>query len=204
MKKYIYCLLLIANCLLANAQDLDNASQIGQITRNQEVWGLQVNDSTLLKGIVLFINIEGDSSTTVSFSPDAIHLTNYHRTATNTGSYFEIKNGLAQMGSITESLDSTNNLTVDTNKFYWVYKGITQYSFPQQKASSAKRVLTDVSATGALTWENVAFATGDSVTIYALTPAAGSVYYCTNCTGSGITGRIVSYFGAAWRRLLFD
>lgn len=44
----------------------------------------------------------------------------------------------------------------------------------------------------------------DSVTIYALTPANGTVAYCNNCTGSGITGRIVAYIGSAWRRLTFN
>ena len=44
----------------------------------------------------------------------------------------------------------------------------------------------------------------DSVTIYALTPAPGTVAYCNNCSGSGVTGRIVAYIGSAWRRLTFN
>lgn len=44
----------------------------------------------------------------------------------------------------------------------------------------------------------------DSATIYALTPTPGTQYYCSNCTGNGITGRIVAYIGAAWRRLTFE
>lgn len=44
----------------------------------------------------------------------------------------------------------------------------------------------------------------DSATIYALTPTKNATVYCNNCTGNGITGRIVAYIGAAWRRLLFD
>ncbi len=44
----------------------------------------------------------------------------------------------------------------------------------------------------------------DSATIYALTPASGTEVFCSNCTGNGITGRILSYIGAAWRRLLFE
>jgi hypothetical protein len=44
----------------------------------------------------------------------------------------------------------------------------------------------------------------DSVTLYAITPANGTLAYCNNCTGSGVTGRIVAYIGAAWRRLQFD
>ena len=44
----------------------------------------------------------------------------------------------------------------------------------------------------------------DSATIYALTPQEGAVYHCTDCTGDGITGRIVTYIGAMWRRLKFE
>lgn len=44
----------------------------------------------------------------------------------------------------------------------------------------------------------------DSVTIYALTPAAGTFQYCTDCTGNGITGRLLGYIGAAWRRFTIE
>lgn len=44
----------------------------------------------------------------------------------------------------------------------------------------------------------------DSATVYALTPSKGAIYYCTDCTGDGITGRIVTYIGAMWRRLAFE
>lgn len=44
----------------------------------------------------------------------------------------------------------------------------------------------------------------DSASIYALTPMAGTQYYCTDCSGNGITGRIVAFIGSAWRRLLFE
>ncbi len=46
----------------------------------------------------------------------------------------------------------------------------------------------------------------DSVTIYAITPSGDKVTFafCNNCTGGGVTGRILAYFGAAWRRLNFD
>jgi hypothetical protein len=53
-------------------------------------------------------------------------------------------------------------------------------------------------------WGVTAFTTSDSATIYATTPAGGTTYYCSDCSGSGITGRIVSYIGAAWRRLTFN
>lgn len=38
----------------------------------------------------------------------------------------------------------------------------------------------------------------------ALNPAEFTLYSCTDCTGNGITGRIVAYIGAAWRRLTFE
>lgn len=46
----------------------------------------------------------------------------------------------------------------------------------------------------------------DSVSIYAITPQGGegSQVFCTNCTGNGITGRLLTWIGAAWRRLLFE
>ena len=44
----------------------------------------------------------------------------------------------------------------------------------------------------------------DSVTIYALTPANGTMTYCNNCTGSGVTGRVVVFINSAWRRLTFN
>jgi hypothetical protein len=44
----------------------------------------------------------------------------------------------------------------------------------------------------------------DSATIYAIAPVNGTQVFCSDCTGNGITGRIVAYIGAAWRRLLFD
>ena len=53
-------------------------------------------------------------------------------------------------------------------------------------------------------WQSTGFASADSATIYRLVPTAGATFYCTNCTGSGVTGRLVSYFGSAWRRLKYD
>ena len=59
-------------------------------------------------------------------------------------------------------------------------------------------------ASGNASWSPTAFTPSDSVTIYALSPTEGTSYYCTDCTGDGITGRIVTYIGAMWRRLKFD
>ncbi len=62
------------------------------------------------------------------------------------------------------------------------------------------KVLTS-DASGLATWGVTAFTQSDSATIYATTPTVGTTYLCTNCSGSGITGRIVSYYGSAWRRI---
>ena len=59
-------------------------------------------------------------------------------------------------------------------------------------------------ANGNATWSPTSFTPSDSATIYALTPAEGTSYFCTDCTGDGITGRIVTYIGAMWRRLKFE
>lgn len=67
----------------------------------------------------------------------------------------------------------------------------------------AGKVLTS-DADGNATWQPSSTTPLDSATIYALTPTLGAQYYCNNCTGNGITGRIVAYIGAAWRRLIFE
>jgi hypothetical protein len=62
------------------------------------------------------------------------------------------------------------------------------------------KVLTS-DALGMATWEASSRVSADSATIYALTPTPGTQYYCNNCTGGGITGRVVYYAGSAWRRI---
>jgi len=67
----------------------------------------------------------------------------------------------------------------------------------------AGKVLTS-DANGLASWQPTSFTASDSATIYALTPANGTTYFCSDCSGDGVTGRIVSYFGSLWRRLKFD
>lgn len=67
-------------------------------------------------------------------------------------------------------------------------------------SQGAGKVLTS-DANGLASWTGTAFTQSDSATIYALTPAAGTTFTCTNCSGSGITGRVVYYMGGAWRRV---
>lgn len=89
------------------------------------------------------------------------------------------------------TLDSTNGTTIRGNLKYL------------NASEGAGKVLTSDS-NGLSQWSASSTAQADSATIYALTPAPGTQYYCTDCTGNGITGRIVAYIGAAWRRLQFD
>jgi hypothetical protein len=44
----------------------------------------------------------------------------------------------------------------------------------------------------------------DSAAIDGLTPAAGYFIYCTDCTGNGLTGRLLLHDGTAWRRLSYE
>lgn len=62
------------------------------------------------------------------------------------------------------------------------------------------KVLTS-DAGGLASWGVTRFTPSDSATIYATTPAAGTTYTCTDCSGTGVTGRIVYYMDSAWRRV---
>ena len=44
----------------------------------------------------------------------------------------------------------------------------------------------------------------DSATLYATSAANGTIRYCSDCTSNGITGKLVMYLGAMWRRLAFE
>lgn len=96
---------------------------------------------------------------------------------------------------------SVNNTLADSTG------NINLYQFDsikiQDGTQSANYVLTS-DANGLASWGVTSFTTSDSATIYALTPANGTSYFCSDCSGSGVTGRIVSYFGSLWRRLKFD
>lgn len=67
----------------------------------------------------------------------------------------------------------------------------------------AGKVLTS-DANGVAIWDTTSFTTADSATIYAITPTPGTTYYCSNCSGNGVTGRIVCFIGSLWRRLSFQ
>jgi len=62
------------------------------------------------------------------------------------------------------------------------------------------RVVGTVQVDSLLTLNN----TLDSAFIYSLAPSKPALVFCSDCTGNGITGRIVAYIGAAWRRLTFE
>lgn len=67
------------------------------------------------------------------------------------------------------------------------------------------KVIGNTQITGNITIDSCMKLPGaDSVTIYATSPDPGTINYCIDCTGNGVTGRFVGYFGAAWRRFLFE
>lgn len=51
---------------------------------------------------------------------------------------------------------------------------------------------------GAIT--EMTFVGMDSVTMVAQTPLNGTTTFCTNCSGTGVTGRFYDYYGGTWRR----
>ena len=105
-----------------------------------------------------------------------------------------------QGGHLSSSYNNGNNfnaLIVDTAL---LINGTIQITDGTQGSG---KVLTS-NAYGLASWQATSFTTSDSATIYALTPANGTTYFCSNCSGSSVTGRIVSYFGSLWRRLKFD
>lgn len=78
--------------------------------------------------------------------------------------------------------------------------GATNATFSLKIENSAATSLLQVRDDGVS-----AFASLDSVTAYALTtPPAGGIVYCNNCTGNGITGRLLAYIASAWRRITFE
>ena len=107
----------------------------------------------------------------------------------------------------TSSNDSITNIYVKPNQvsFQFVDAGTSrgQYTFPTD-TGSVGNILTVISNDGngnsQLGWQVSTFTPSDSVTIYATTPAAGTVYFCTDCTGNGFTGHPVYYAASMWRR----
>lgn len=44
----------------------------------------------------------------------------------------------------------------------------------------------------------------DSVSIYATTPAEFTIRSCSDCSGNGITGRLLAFIASAWRRITIE
>ncbi len=102
----------------------------------------------------------------------------------------------------------TASLSLDTTGLFSVSCDTGNISTTQLKllinaTQGAGKVLTS-DADGNATWQANKPTSADSATIYALSPDEFTLYSCTDCTGNGITGRIVAYIGAAWRRLTFE
>ena len=115
---------------------------------------------------------------------------------------FFIHNNLTGSDSITQERNSliTGTFGADSSTQNVRINGSLKISDGTQGAG---KVLTS-DANGLASWGATSFTTSDSATIYALTPANGTSYFCSDCSGDGITGRIVSYFSSFWKRLKFD
>ena len=326
-------LLIMAATMLTLAEDLYNTSQLGQVTRKQEVYGLQVNDSFLIKGPFWYPRSASRNYLLLSDSrgfatwgqlPDTLP-TQHHFTNRVTAQYFAIDTmlftkhltsgvvktttgggvyvdtippnwcdsiancineqawgltgnsgttagtnfiGTTDSKSLYFKTKNTTAIVVDTNQNVGIgtatpslgleiqgkgfatqsidmfgFSEITHYSpghviviqtYGSQNylgsaiamdtfgvfSLSSKRVnisandtlnlsISGTEATGYVltsdasgnaTWSPTAFTPSDSVTIYALTPTAGTVYFCTDCTGNGFTGHPVYYAASMWRR----
>jgi hypothetical protein len=78
------------------------------------------------------------------------------------------------------------------------------YTFPNYKPV-AGQLLGANTSNGHLDWITpTSFTPSDSLTIYSLTPSNFTSYACTDCTGNGITGAILTFIDGLWRRLKFD
>lgn len=116
-------------------------------------------------------------------------LSPYGLVAVIAGDYGEGANlSLDTFGNV--SFNATQHMTIAASDTLTIQIGATQ---------STGYVLTS-DADGNATWSVTSFTPSDSVTIYALTPTAGTVYFCTDCTGNGFTGHPVYYAASMWRR----
>lgn len=104
------------------------------------------------------------------------------------------------VGADGANLIANNHLSYTQDSTGHEFKGAIQI---QDGTQGVGKVLTS-DADGNATWQANKPTSADSATIYALSPDEFTLYSCTNCTGNGITGRIVAYIGAAWRRLIFE
>ncbi len=94
------------------------------------------------------------------------------------------------------------NVGIGTNKPDSKLHVVGSPKFVDGNQAAGRVMVSDANGIGS--WSVTKFTSADSVTIYATTPAAGTTYYCSDCSGNGVTGRIVSYFGSLWRRLTFE
>ncbi len=111
-----------------------------------------------------------------------------------------------KQGSYDGDSSSVIKLTKDSLSFEFTKGlGVSQsYTMPAYKPS-AGQVLGATTGNGHLDWISPGSSIqADSVTIYSLTPSNFAVYACTDCTGNGITGALLTYIGGLWRRLRFD
>ena len=108
----------------------------------------------------------------------------------------------------TVSTDSSATITVmpdyiSFNLYDAVSGGNHIYEFPKDTGGVGYVMAVsanDGAGNTKLSFQPTSFTPSDSATIYALTPTAGTVYFCTDCTGNGFTGHPVYYAASMWRR----
>ena len=95
---------------------------------------------------------------------------------------------------ITLNADSNISLNADSN----IYLNANQYTSITGDSGvyiATPKLILD----GALKMIGI-----DSATLYATSAANGTIRYCSDCTSNGITGKLMMYIAAMWRRLAFE
>ena len=95
---------------------------------------------------------------------------------------------------ITLNADSNISLNADSNIFIGASNRINIIGDSGVYIATPKLILD-----GALKMIGI-----DSATLYATSAENGTIRYCSDCTSNGITGKLVMYIAAMWRRLAFE
>ncbi len=119
------------------------------------------------------------------------------------------KGGLAVVdtGFIYLGFQDTVNAQIKTSPV-WYYQDSTGHSFKghliiDDGLQAGGKILTS-DAAGKGSWEYFKYPYADSATIFSLTPNQFTSFGCTDCTGNGVTGAVLTYFGGMWRRQKFE
>lgn len=163
------------------ADSLSRATLIGWQSQGNSFW----EHSTFFRGITAV----GSSTSVLGDFGIAI------------GASTQAAKGSISLGAIQAAEDSF---------MFEIPNSITRLNFPLNLIDSLGKVcqgcmLTNIDGAGIAQWTLTSQSKRDSVDIYSISVMPnGTQVYCTDCTGNGITGRILAFIGGAWRRLKFD